>query len=107
MYKRQDLKHGETSVKIKREVEINERLCTTFEVVHPVKRDHFEFHIARIYIDDELNIPIAYEGFLWPEKAGEEPVLLERYIYTEIKLNVGLTDKDFDPGNEEYNYPAW
>ena len=103
----QDMRHGETSVKIKREVEINERLCTTFEVVHPVKRDHFEFHIARIYIDDELNIPIAYEGFLWPEKAGEDPVLLERYIYTNIKLNVGLTDKDFDPGNEEYNYPAW
>ena len=99
-------KHGETEVAIKRDVEINERLCTTFEVSHPVKRDHFEFHIARIYIDDELNIPIAYEGFSWPEKPGGEPVLLERYIYTDIKLNVGLTDKDFDPGNEEYNYPA-
>jgi len=103
----QEMKHGETLVAIKRDVEINDRLCTTFEVVHPEKRDHFEFHIARIYIDDELNIPIAYEGFLWPEKAGEDPVLLERYIYTDIKLNVGLTDADFDPGNEEYNYPAW
>ena len=102
-----DMKHGECSVSIKRGVEINSRLCTTFEVVHPQKREHFEHHIARIYIDDELNIPIAYEAFLWPEKAGGDPVLHERYIYTDIKLNVGLTADDFDPGNKEYNYPAW
>lgn len=102
-----DMAHGECNVEIKRNVEINGRVCTTLEASHPVKRDHFDFHIARIYIDDELNIPVAYEGFLWPEKAGEDPPLLERYIYTDIKLNVGLTSEDFDPGNKEYDFPAW
>ncbi len=102
-----DMEHGECIVSIKREVEINDRLCTTLEAVHPAPREHFDFHIARIYIDDELNIPIAYEGFLWPEKEGGKPVLLERYVYTELKLNVGLTADDFDPGNEEYDFPAW
>lgn len=102
-----EMKHDGCLVAVNRGVEINERVCTTIEVVHPEKQDHFEHHIDRIYIDDELNIPIAYEAFLWPDKAGGDPVLLERYIYTEIKLNVGLTDDDFDPGNKEYNFPAW
>lgn len=99
--------HGECTVTMKRNVEINGRKCTLFEAVHPEPRDHFEFHIARIYIDDNHNIPVAYEGFLWPEKEGEEPPLLERYVYTDIEFNVGLTDKDFDPSNEEYQYPKW
>ncbi len=102
-----DQQYGECVVTLKRGIELNGRLCTTFEAVHPYKRKHFDFHIARIYIDDERNIPIGYEGFLWPETKGGEPVLLERYFYTDIKLNVGLTDKDFDPGNEEYDYPRW
>lgn len=101
-----DKKHGECTVKLKRGVEINGRVCTVLEAVHPKKRDHFDFHIARIYIDDELNIPIGYEGYLWPEKDGGELPLIERYYYTELKLNVGLTDADFDPGNEEYDYPS-
>ena len=102
-----DMKHGECSVLLTRGVKINSRACTTIDVIHPQKREHFEHHIARIYIDDELNIPIAYEAFLWPQNAGGDPVLHERYIYTDIKLNVGLTADDFDPGNKEYNFPAW
>ncbi len=102
-----DRAYGECEVTIKRNVEINGCQCTMLQAVHPVKRDHFEFHIARIYIDDTRNIPIAYEGYMWPEKAGDDPPLLEKYYYTDIQLNVGLTDKDFDPANEGYNYPAW
>ena len=25
--------------------------------------------------------------------------------YLDVKVNVGLTDKDFDPDNQAYNYP--
>ncbi len=102
-----DRAHGECEVTIKRKVEINGVKCTMLQAVHPVKRDYFEFHIARIFIDDARNIPIAYEGYVWPEQAGGEPQLVEKYYYTDIEINVGLTDKDFDAGNEEYNYPAW
>ncbi|MFM7739362.1 MAG: DUF1571 domain-containing protein, partial [Planctomycetota bacterium] len=31
----------------------------------------------------------------------------EEYTYIEVKLNVGLTDKDFDPANEEYEFPGY
>jgi hypothetical protein len=102
-----DRQYGECRVKVERNVEINGCVCTMLQAVHPIKRDHFDFFIARIYIDDERNIPVAYEGFLWPEEKGGRAQLLEKYYYTDIELNVGLTDEDFDPGNEAYNYPSW
>jgi hypothetical protein len=30
---------------------------------------------------------------------------MEEYIYRDLKLNVGLQEKDFDPDNEEYDFP--
>ena len=102
-----DCEQGECRVKIKRNVEVNGRLCTRLQAVHPYKRDHFDFHNARMYIDDERNIPIAYEGYSWPEEEGGRAQLLEKYYYTDIEINVGLTDEDFDPGNQSYNYPNW
>jgi hypothetical protein len=101
-----DREHGECEVTIKRKLEVGGRECVMLEVKHPIKRDHFEFHIARIYIDSEIEIPLAYEGYLWPEEKGGDPVLLEKYFYTDLKLNVGLEDIDFDPDNESYDYPA-
>ncbi|MEM7453532.1 MAG: DUF1571 domain-containing protein [Planctomycetota bacterium] len=102
-----DLEYEEIEVSIERGVEIDGQPCTMLRVEHPVERDHFEFHIANIYIDDALIMPVAFESYLWPAKLGGKPQLLERYYYTEIETNIGLADDDFDPGNEEYNYPAW
>ena len=101
-----DREHGECEVTIKRNLEIEGRKCVMLEVTHPVKRKHFEFHIARVYLDQELEIPIGYEGFLWPKLEGGEPQLLEKYFYTDLKFNVGLKDSDFDPDNEAYDFPA-
>lgn len=94
------------------EVEVNivenkmvlNRSSKMIEVIHPVQRDHFDFHIARIYIDDELQLPTRYEAYDWPEDGSDKPVLLEQYLWTDIELNVGLTDDDFNPRSEKYNY---
>lgn len=102
-----DRQYGECVVTMKRGVEIDGQACTMLQVVHPEKREYFEFHIARIYIDDERNIPIAYEGYDWPENADGDPPLIERYYYTDLKINVGLEDEDFSPDNEQYGYPGW
>ncbi len=102
-----DLAHREIKVTIERGQVIDGIVCTLLQIEHPQQRDHFTFHIARIYIDDARNLPVAYEGFLWPERNGGPPVFLEKYFYTDIQLNPGLTDADFDPDNDEYNYPRW
>lgn len=101
-----DLEYDECKVTFNPSIEIDGRKCLLLRIEHPIKRDHFEFHIAKVYIDLEYELPVAYEGYLWPEKEGDEPPLYERYIYTELKLNTGLSDADFDPANEAYNYPA-
>ena len=102
-----DRKYGECEVKIKRNVEVDNRKCTLLEITHPVKRKHFDYHIAKIYIDNEYEIPTGYEGYLWPEKEGEDPPLLEKYFYLELKLNCEFEDVDFDVTNPKYDYPGW
>ncbi len=100
-----DRKHAECEVKIDRSTKLNGRDCTLIEIIHPVERKHFEFHIAKIYIDDELNVPISYAAWTWPKEPGGEPVLEEQYVMADLKINVGLTDKDFDVTNENYEFP--
>lgn len=51
-----------------------------------------------IYLDREYKFPGAVEIYGWKNE------LLEKYEYTDIRLNAGLTDKDFDPKNKEYGF---
>jgi len=99
----QDVKYGECEVKFFKGAKINNRVCTCIQVVHPVPRRNFLFHVARIFVDDELNVPVRYESYDWPEQPGGPPRLLEEYTYLNLKLNNGFTDTDFDPRN----YPGF
>jgi len=85
--------------------EIETHKCQSLQIVH-TNRDHdFDFHIVRIDIDDKLGVPIHYEAFDWPLQKGGKPVLLEAYSYLDLKLNVKLTDDDFQYDNSAYAYP--
>ncbi len=79
--------------------------CQRIRIVHPKVRDHFMFHIAEVDLDVERNIPVRIATWLWPAEENGAPLLAEEYVYSNIKLNVGLRDADFDPDNEEYDYP--
>jgi hypothetical protein len=98
-------KHTECEVQFIKGAKLNGRLCTVLNVRHPVQRPHFEFHLAQIFIDDEINLPIRYAAYHWPTDANDKtgPVL-EEYTYLDLKLNQNLTDADFDPENPEYNF---
>ena len=97
-------KFGECDVEFIKNAKINGRVCTVIRVLHPIQRPHFEFHRAEIFIDDDLKIPVRYAAFYWPTKAGGEDDLLEAYTYTNVKVNIGLTNADFDPKNPNYNF---
>ncbi len=96
--------HGECEVQFFRDAKIGEARCLMMQVTHPTKRDHFDFYQARVYFDEELKIPIRYESWSWPETPGGQPVLEEEYMYLQVRVNVGLTDRDFDLGNPEYRF---
>jgi outer membrane lipoprotein-sorting protein len=100
----QDSKYGECEVKYYEGAKINNRVCTCIEVVHPVPRKNFLFHLAKIYVDKELNLPIRYESYDWPKEKGDKPELMEEYTYLNLKLNNGFTDADFDIKNPSYKF---
>ena len=81
--------------------------CQVLEVRAPRRWEDFPWAMARIYLDKQKRIPIRYEAYDWPPEGQKDLQLIEHYYYKDLKLNVGLTDKDFDPNNEEYNYPQW
>jgi hypothetical protein len=94
---------GLCEVKYINGAQINKRSCRVIEVVHPQDCSPYEFHIAKVFIDDELEIPVRYVSYDWPQP-GCNPQLIEEYTYINVELNVGLTDKDFDITNAEYNF---
>ncbi len=99
-----DKKQGMCGVEFHRGAKVGGRPCTVLSVKHDDRKACFDFHIAQIFIDDELNIPIRYCAYEWPKQSGGEPVLLEEYTYQKLSLNVGLTDLDFDRENPKYNF---
>jgi outer membrane lipoprotein-sorting protein len=101
-----DKQFGECDVNFYPNAKVNGRICTCVQVSHPVPRRNFRFHLARVFIDDELTIPIRYEAYDWPQEAGGQPVLLEEYTYMNVKINNGFTDADFDPKNTAYKFGA-
>mgnify|MGYP002085120983 CR=1 FL=1 len=80
---------------------IGNRPTTMIQIEHPVPRKEFATHISRIFLDNELRVPIYYDAYLWPEVAGENPPLDASYTYSNLKLNVGLATRDFDATNPE------
>ena len=101
----QDTKYGECEVKFFKGAKINDRVCTCVQVMHPRPRRNFLFHLARIYVDDQFNVPVRYEAYEWPRRPGGTPELIEEYTYLNLKLNNGFTDADFDTHNPRLPLP--
>lgn len=91
-------------VTINEHILVNKRPCTLIVSNHPSFDRKYQFHEVRVYIDHELGLPVRFEAYDWPKVAGAKPELLEEYTYTNLKLNVGLGELDFDPSNKAYSF---
>lgn len=96
---------GPCEVNYREGAEINKRSCSMIELIHHDRREPYEFHKAQVFIDDELGLPVRFAAYDWPTSPGAKPQLIEEYTYYKVKVNVGLTDADFDPTNEAYGFP--
>ncbi len=99
-----DTHYGECEVKYFQGAKLNGRSCTCIQVVHPVPRKNFQFHIARIFVDDEYDLPVRFEAHDWPSSPGGPPELIEEYTYLNLKFNNNFTDADFDIRNPNYGF---
>lgn len=52
-------------------------------------------------IDEENGLPIKASIYDW------EDLLMGEYIYSDLRLNPGLGEEDFDPSNPAYNFSSW
>jgi hypothetical protein len=85
-----------TQVRFVEGAKINGRSCLVIEVLHPEPKPYYDFHIARVFIDDQYQLPVRYAAYTWPTTPGGKPNLEEAYTYLDMKLNVGLSETDFD-----------
>lgn len=99
-----ELKHEEPEVKYYPNAKLAGMQCQVIESVHPTPKRQFAFHRTRIYIDKATGLPVRVEQNGFPVKAGAPAPIIEEYTYSNIRTNVGLTDKDFDPRNSKYGF---
>lgn len=96
--------YSDVQAEFRRNAKVKDRTCTVLQVTQPNQRPDLEFYLAQIFIDDQLQIPIRYVAYDWPKTANAKPEIIEEYTYLDVKVNVGLTDKDFDPDNPDYSF---
>ncbi len=94
---RNDPTGANSRIRFFHQASVDNRPCLHIQVVHPTRAEHFSYHIANIYIDSELHMPIRVETYDWPKEGHDEPILQEEFTFTRLRLNVGLSDADFSP----------
>lgn len=104
----QDLDDPSVSVTIEKGIEIDGIPCDLIRVqrTKPSGRPN-DFSLAEICLDRARNLPIRYTAYGWPaddQSTDTKLPLLESYTYRNIKINVGLTEADFDPSNPDYQF---
>jgi len=104
----QDRDDPNVSVTIAKNIEIDGLNCDLIQVkrTKPSGRAN-DFSLAEICLDRSRNLPIRYTAYGWPtddQSDQSKMPLLESYTYRNIKINVGLTEADFDPSNPDYQF---
>lgn len=98
-----ELSPAHSRITIHPNAKVGPRSCVMIESTHSVKKPGFMYHMVKVYIDKEHNLPIRFEAYDWP-RGGKAPELVEEYTYSDLKLNVGLSVRDFDPNNPNYSF---
>ncbi len=62
------------------------------------KKDDYACYLSMTNIDIATKLPIRNISYDW------DHTLSDLYYYKDLKLNQGLTDKDFDPNNRKYKF---
>jgi hypothetical protein len=78
--------------------------CKACITRHENAKHQYRFYETRVFFDKKSNFPIRLEEYGPPNAANPDGYLIEQYIYTNIRTNVGLSDNDFDTRNPQYHF---
>jgi len=90
-------KSGEGSITYEGMQDLDGVKTMLFKATFPKGKGYYAQRMM-ISIDAKTYLPIRTEIYGWQNE------FLEMYHYSKIKLNIGLTDKDFDINNPAYNF---
>jgi hypothetical protein len=99
-----ELAPSESVVAFREDQMVGTRRCTMIETTHPHQQPEFMFYRVRLFIDDELGLPIHFEAYDWPSSPGTPAELVEDYTFSDLRLNVGLDNLDFNVSNGNYSF---
>ncbi len=80
-----------------KDMTFNNRRVNLFKAEFPANKG-FYGHSIFIYLDKLLVLPVKFEVYDW------QNTLIESYTFSNLKINVGLKEIDFDTKNKSYNY---
>lgn len=91
-----EAKFEEVDVTIDTEAKWGDVPCLLIKTSHPKPRNEFRFQATHLYLETATQFPIHLKQYGFPGKRDKEPPVVEEYAYSQIKVNVGLKDGDFD-----------
>ena len=87
---------GKTQVKLG-EYSYNNRRCIRIETTRTERVQGLYCYRSVLYVDSETKLPLRTENYDWPRPGGPaDGELLEMFSYIDLRVNVGLTDQDFN-----------
>lgn len=75
---------------------INGRPCTVIRITHARNIPGLEFHVANVFVDTELHVPVRVDYVDFPKIEGRPGQLIAEYTYTNLELNINAPDSTFD-----------
>lgn len=87
----------ESRITLEGETALNGRKVQLIKAIFPKGRGYYGGKVL-VFIDRETFLPVKITVHGWNNE------FLEDYQYDNIKLNVGLNDRDFDVKNSEYHF---
>lgn len=78
--------------------------CKAIETSHRNQSSGAKYSMTRLYVDSSTGLPIRIQQFDFPQKNKKKPELVEDYLYSNVKTNVGLKDSDFSTSNSNYRF---
>ena len=104
-YRKMDLNDPEARTVLDRTTDDQGRPRLRSRHTHLVHKDDRPFEMVEVLHDPATRIPVSIRSYDWlsPGESGE-PKLAEVYRYDDLKLDLDLSDLDFDPANPAYEF---
>ena len=103
-YRRLDLAEPEAITVLDRTETPDERRWLRSTHLHPVYRQGRPFVESQVLYNPETHFPLRFTGYDWPAPGEKDRPLGERYCYDDLRLDVVVSDRDFDPANPDYSF---